>query len=155
MAELTIIRSAAPNPKPVDNFQVVGLQASRATLAKHRWRGLATDGREFGFDLNEPLGHGTLFYTEEGRLYVTEQLPEEILEIPLTTLEQAAQVVWRLGNLHSTIQLLPNAVRVTEDPAVIRMLESFHIGFQRVTCIFLPLSAGAHHHHDHGHHDHG
>ena len=146
MSELTVIRRAAPEPKPVGDFQRVPLQATRATLAKRRWRGVATDGKEFGFDLDEPLGHGTLFHTDENRLYVTDQLPEEVLEIPLATLEQAARVVWRLGNLHFGIQLLPNAVRVTEDPAVVHMLESAGIAFRRVTCVFLPLSVGEHHH---------
>jgi urease accessory protein len=149
MSELTVIRCAADNPKHVGDCQLVHLSASRATLAKRRWRGVATDGKEFGFDLDEPLGHNTLFHTERNRFYVTDQLPEEVLEIPLTTLEEAARVVWRLGNLHFGIQLLPNAVRVTEDPAVVRMLEGARIVFRRVSCVFLPLSVGDHHHHHH------
>ena len=62
------------------------------------------------------------------------------------------------GNLHFSVQVLPNAVRVTEDPAVVQLLTREHIAFRKVTCVFLPLSAGAHHHHHahgHEHHHHG
>ena len=34
---------------------IVILTADRATLAKRRWRGVAQDGREFGFDLDHVL----------------------------------------------------------------------------------------------------
>jgi len=154
MSELTIIRSAAQNPKPVDDFQRVPLRANRATLAKRRWRGVAEDGREFGFDLDEPLTHGVPFFSEApAALYVTEQLPEEVLEIPIATLEQAARIAWNLGNLHFGVQVLPEAVRVTNDPAVLQFLAREEIVFRRITCVFLPLSGGGHHSHDHS--DHG
>jgi urease accessory protein len=159
MSELTLIQSAPHHHGHHDHdhhhhhgdHAQVKLRASRMTLAKRRWRGTAEDGHEFGFDLDATLSHGDHFWVKDQTAYVIEQMPEEVLEIPVATLEQAARVAWSLGNLHFGVQVLPEAVRVTEDPAVLQLLSREGVAFKRVTCVFLPLSAGAHsHHHDHG-----
>jgi urease accessory protein UreE len=151
MPELILIHKAIHPHALQGESGSVRLAASRSTLTKRRWRGVAQDGKVFGFDLDAPLGHGIHFHTEGATRYVLEQLPEEVLEIPVTTLEAAARVAWNLGNLHFGAQVLPGSLRVMEDPAVIQFLSRESLPFQRVSCIFLPLSAGAHHH-DHSHH---
>jgi urease accessory protein len=150
MTELTVIRRAAHCHAHGGHHSHVRLSASRTTLAKRRWRGVAEDGREFGFDLDEALSHGAHFFAEGSTHYVLDQSPEEVLEIPVTTLEEAARVAWNLGNLHFGVQVLPTVVRVTEDPAVLQFLSREKIAFKKVNCVFQPLSAGAHHH-QHGH----
>lgn len=153
MVELTIIRRPAHAHGNGGHHHVL-LPATRTTLAKRRWRGVAENGRGFGFDLDEPLGHGAHFFSEGTMYYVLDQIPEEVLEIPVATLEQAARIAWSLGNLHFGVQVLAASVRVMEDPAVVQLLEREGVAFQRVKCVFLPLSAGAHHHHEHSHHRH-
>jgi urease accessory protein len=155
MPELTIIQNTMPHPASHHHHSHVRLLADRTTLAKRRWRGVAEDGKEFGFDLDEPLSHGDHFFAGHDTRYVIEQTPEEVLEIPVSTLEQAARIAWSLGNLHFGVQVLAGAVRVTEDPAVLQLLSREGIAFKRVNCVFLPLSAGAHHHHDHSPYHHG
>jgi len=160
MAELTLIQNN-PHPHGVDGpHHHIPLAASRATLAKRRWRGVAGDGKGFGFDLDEPIDHGAHFFAVGDTYYVIEQSPEEVLEIPIASLEQAAQIGWSLGNLHFGVQVLPDALRVADDSAVQQLLAREHIEFRRVSVVFLPISAGAHdhghsHHHDHSHHHHG
>ena len=156
MPALTLIQKN-PHPHGVYGHHVhVPLRVDRATLAKRRWRGTAVDGREFGFDLEEPINPGAHFFNVGENHYVIEQEPEEVLEIAVTTPEEAARIGWSLGNLHFGVQVLAHSVRVVEDPAVMQLLAREHIAFQRVTCVFQPLSAGAHHHHDHDHgHHHG
>jgi urease accessory protein len=147
MSGLTIIQGN-PNPANVDaSPRVIRLRIDRATLAKRRWRGTAEDGREFGFDLAEPIHHGARFFAEGDACYVIEQEAEEVLEIPVNSPEQAARVGWSLGNLHFSVQVVEGAVRVKEDPAVLSLLQRQPQTFGRVTCVFLPLSAGAHGHH--------
>ena len=153
MGKITIIRHATQGADE-QGFYPFTLSASRATLAKRRWRGVSADGREFGFDLDEPLKHGALFHVEGNLRYYLSQEPEEVLEIPVATLEQATRIAWSLGNLHFGVQVLAASVRVMEDPAVVQLLEREGINFQRVKCVFLPLSAGAHHHQEHSHHHH-
>ena len=77
----------------------------------------------------EPINHGAHFFAVGETYYVIEQLPEEVLEIPVTTPEQAARVAWSLGNLHFGVQVLAGAVRVAEDPAVLQLLAREGIAF--------------------------
>ena len=150
-SDLTLIYGPVASGERRPEERIVPLTASRPTLAKRRWRGTAGDGREFGFDLAEGLSHGTAFFREGMTLYVLEQAGEEVLEIPVATVEAAARVAWSLGNLHFGVQVLPGAVRVTGDPAVLQLLAREKIPFGRVQAVFLPLAAGAAHHHAHSH----
>jgi urease accessory protein len=140
MSEPTLIRCALPNHIRSVPHDHVWLPVDRATLAKQKWRGVAGDGREFGFDLDEPLALGDHFFVDGGRQYALEQTSEAVLEIPVASVEQAARIAWSLGNLHFGVQVLPEAVRVTEDPAVLQLLAREDIAFKRVNCVFLPLS---------------
>jgi urease accessory protein len=155
MADLILIQKVIHPLESHGGHVHVPLWAARTTIAKRRWRGVAEDGREFGFDLEEALIHGAHFFAEELTYYVIEQTPEEVMEIPVATIEQAARVAWSLGNLHFGVQILPDAVRVAEDPAVLQFLDRERLTFKRVNCVFLPLSAGAPHHHVSSHHHHG
>ena len=107
-----------------------------------RWRGTAVDGKEFGFDLAEPINHGAHFFAVGDNYYVIDQTPEEVLEIPVASLEQAARVGWGLGNLHFGVEVLTGAVRVTEDLAVLQFLAREGIAFKRVTCVFSAFIGG-------------
>jgi len=147
MSELTIIQNNPHSHGVHGEHGHVLLRVDRATLAKRRWRGMAEDGREFGFDLKQPINHGAHFFAEGKDHYVIDQTPEEVLEIQVTTVEQAARVAWSLGNLHFGIQVLASAVRVTEDPAVLQLLSREGIAYERVRCVFQPYSSGDHHHH--------
>ena len=147
MSGLTIIQSIPHLHGVSGPHQHIDLRVDRATLAKRRWRGTAEDGREFGFDLAEPIHHGAPFFADGDTSYVIEQKPEEVLEIAVTAPEEAARVGWNLGNLHFPVQVLDGAVRVQDDSAVLQLLQRQGIAFTRVTCVFLPLSAGVHGHH--------
>ena len=151
MTELTIIQNN-PHPHGVHGqHSHVPLRVDRATLAKRRWRGVAVDGREFGFDLDEAINHGAHFFALGENYYVIEQAPEDVLEIPFATPEQAARVAWGLGILHFGVQVLPGVIRVLEDPAVLQFLSREDIAFRKISCVFLPLSPGANLSHDHHH----
>ena len=61
----------------------LALSAERARLNKRRWRGVAADGAEFGFDLETALTDGDVFFQTEHAVYVLRQLPEPLLEIAI------------------------------------------------------------------------
>ncbi len=46
------------------SLPTVRISADRLTLAKRRWRGIADDGREFGFDLAAPLADGACVFSK-------------------------------------------------------------------------------------------
>ena len=86
--------------------EIVILKVDRATLAKRRWRGVAQDAREFGFDLDHALADGSVFFREAGKCYVISQAPEPVLEIELGHDPAGVAVLaWQIGNLHFPIEV--------------------------------------------------
>ena len=150
----------------------VALRIERATLAKRRWRGVADDGAEFGFDLEHPLEDGDVFHQgavryvidtlEDGdvffqsapAVYVIAQKAEPVIEVRLANLgsEDAARTGWLFGNLHQPVEVTHGAIRAAYDSAVEQMLQREKIAFARAEAVFKPLHAAAGHHHEHHHH---
>ncbi|MGB8168329.1 MAG: hypothetical protein WCF18_12600 [Chthoniobacteraceae bacterium] len=128
----------------------VRLAVDRLTLAKRRWRGVAEDGREFGFDLTTPLRDGDTFFTEAAASYVIAQKYEPVLEVSVTEAAladgaQAARMGWLIGNLHFQIEVTEEVIRVVDDPAVRQMFEREGIAFTPCKRVFHPLSGGHQH----------
>jgi urease accessory protein len=154
MPDLTLIQKL-PDTQAFHSHRQVRLQAERSILAKRRWRGVASDGREFGFDLDATLTDGTAFFIEGNTCYVIEQLPEPLLEVTVSSVPEAARIGWSLGNLHFGLEVRPHCIRVAPDPAVAQFLAREHLHYHEVKAVFRPLSAVAHRHeppaHSHGH----
>ena len=147
MELITTALHRPPDPLPP---VVVPIHADRFTLAKRRWRGLAADGREFGFDLEQPLSGGEAVFATEAALYRLEQTPETVLEVALTDATDAARLGWLLGNLHFRIAVAGGFVHTPDDPAIVQLLEREHISYRSTQKVFRPLGSG----HSHGHHAH-
>ena len=131
----------------------VALEVERLTLRKRRWRGVASDGAEFGFDLERPLADGDIFFQSDAAVYHLAQRPEPVLEIPLgDDPAEAARLGWRLGNLHFPFAVATDdrVALAVDDPAVRAMLAREHLAFTPAERVFRPLSGG-HHAHGHGH----
>ena len=96
----------------------VTLSAERRQFLKRRWRGIAEDGTEFGFDLEERLADGGVIFQLDGNDYVVRQLPEVVYRVPLVSPAQAALVAWKTGNLHLPAQILDDAILVLHDEAM-------------------------------------
>lgn len=131
---------------------VMGLPATRGELAKRRWRGVAADGREFGFDLDAPLADGAVFFESETALYALTQLAEPVLEIDFRGPAEAAQLGWMLGNLHMGVEVTRDGLRVVDDAAVRQMLAREGLAFRPAERVFHPLrgnSPGPEHGHQH------
>jgi urease accessory protein len=124
------------------------LLIDRLTLAKRRWRATASDGREFGFDLEEPLHDGAPFHQESGALYLIAQQPEPVLEIALSSPSKSARLGWLIGNLHFSLQLDGDLIRVPDDPALRQLFAREHIHFTEASHVFHP-ERGGHSHHVH------
>ncbi len=137
---MKIIRAALDPSKRAG--REVELEVDRHTLAKLRWRGDAEDGREFGFDLTEPLRGGDAFYYKEGVTYVIVQLPEPVFEIPLTTPTDGARIGWMIGNLHFPLDIGEDVVYVPDDIAIRQMLVREGISFTEADRVFRPARHG-------------
>jgi len=117
----------------------VFLRVERITLAKRLWRGLAEDGREFGFELSTPLKHGDVFWQTAAERYVLQQQPEAVVEISLEVAPSAAAGIgWAVGNLHLELQAEPTRLLAPDEPAVRQLLERLKVPFKQTTAIFRP-----------------
>jgi urease accessory protein len=124
----------------------VAIPVDRLTLAKRRWRGVAVDGREFGFDLEKPLDDGAAVAATETALYVIAQKYEPVLEIAAETdAPAAARLGWIIGNLHFPLEVAGTVVRVADDPALRQLFQRERIPFIACKRVFHPLSGGHRH----------
>ena len=117
------------------------MQVDRQQLAKRRWRGVAEDGAEFGFDLKAPLENGALFQSEHGAVYRIEQLAEPVLEVKL--IPRAAPVArlgWTIGNLHFPIEVTDECIRVPDDPALRALFDREKIPYRIAERVFVPFA---------------
>lgn len=128
-----------------ESLSVVRIAADRLTLAKRRWRGVAEDGREFGFDLEKPLADGTTVWQAEAR-YVIAQAYESVLEVSLSSAAPiAAKLGWMIGNLHFPLEVVGESVRVADDSALRQMFEREGISYTACKRVFHPLRGGHRH----------
>jgi urease accessory protein len=147
MQTVEIIASVADD-KPGCNDEVVFLRADRITLAKRRWRGVAQDGREFGFDLDHRLSDGAVFHRESGKCYVISQAPESVLEIALgSDPSRAAVISWQIGNLHFPVEITDQVIRCADDPAIRLLLSRERVSWHLAKAVFRPIISLGHGHH--------
>lgn len=115
------------------------LQVPRLTLAKRRWRGLADDGREFGFELDAPLYPGIAIFQNDLARYTIAQIPEPVLTVSLDLAPSAAAGIgWAIGNLHLELSAEPTQLVAADEPAVRQLLERLKIPFLATNAVFRP-----------------
>lgn len=120
------------------------LVAERRQFLKRRWRGVAEDGTEFGFDLEFRLLDGCVIFHQSGTDYVVRQLPETVYEIPFESPAAAALVAWKVGNLHLPAQIMPGAIRVLHDEAMTQLVLREGWKYAEPEVLFAPMKAVAH-----------
>ncbi|MEO6742074.1 MAG: urease accessory protein UreE [Chthoniobacteraceae bacterium] len=135
---MTLIHAALETPPSLPR---IALAADRLMLAKRRWRGIATDGTDFGFDLSAPLADGAAFFASESAVYCIAQKPEPVLEIALIPRPApVARLGWTIGNLHFPIQVTDEVIRVPDDPALRQLFEREKIPFTACERVFAPFA---------------
>jgi urease accessory protein len=134
--------------KPGCNDEIVLLLADRTMLAKRRWRGVAQDGREFGFDLDHPVSDGAVFHRQSGKCYMISQAPESVLEVEFETdPARAAVICWQIGNLHFPVEITDQIIRCVDDPAIRLLLNREGVSWHPAIAVFRPITSLAHAHH--------
>jgi len=145
---ITIIRHALhESPR---SGRAICVVTDRWQLAKHRWRATATDGRDFGFELEHPMQHGDVIMENDYGHYVIEQTPEPVLVFSISDATTAATLAWSIGNLHQPLQVLADELVAADDPALRQWCDQQLVAYRSEQRVFQPLRASAgHHHHDH------
>ena len=111
---MELITQALPHAHP--GRVVVAISVDRHKLVRRRWRGVATDGTDFGFDVNESLNHGDCIYETDTKSYIIEQVPEDCFLIALSGAMESAWMGWMIGNLHFKASFSDEGVLVQDDP---------------------------------------
>ena len=138
VTRLLVDRSVLPPEKQITLF------AERRQFLKRRWRGIAEDGTEFGFDLDVRLTDGCVIFQQAGNDYIVRQLPETVYEVTFETPAQAALVAWKVGNLHLPAQILDHSIRVLHDEAMTQLLAREAWSCSEPLVLFTPMKAMAH-----------
>lgn len=128
-----------PIEQPDLTLSSVEVRVDRLRLAKRRWRGVAQDGVEFGFELDAPLKPEQTIWVGEGKRYFIVQEPEPVLEVALTvTASAAAGIGWAIGNLHLELSAEPTRLLTPDDLATRQLLERIAVPFVAKTAVFRP-----------------
>jgi len=122
----------------------ISLIAERFMFLKRRWRGVAEDGTEFGFDLDSRLHHGCVFYRNDVADYVIWQQEELVYQVAFESADFAALAGWKIGNLHFPVQIMERCLRVTHDPAILQLFERENWPYEEVAVVFNPLRVMPH-----------
>ncbi|NJM36499.1 MAG: hypothetical protein HC845_00700 [Akkermansiaceae bacterium] len=139
-----IIQNALASSSSLPSEQQIVLSVERRLFLKRRWRGVAQDGTEFGFDLESRLNDSCVIYHERGNDYVVRQLPEIVYEIAFDSPAQAALIAWKVGNFHLPAQILTNSIRILYDDAMKQLLEREGWTYGEPEVLFTPMKAMAH-----------
>ena len=143
-AFMHVIRHMLAGASALTPENQIVLATERRQFLKRRWRGVAGDGTEFGFDLEGRLTDGCVIHRENGNDYIVRQLPEVVYEIAFTSIDQAALVGWKAGNLHMPAQILPDRIRILHDEAMKQLLEREGWPYTEPEVVFTPMKAMAH-----------
>ena len=128
-------------------LSVIPVPVDREQLTRRRFRAEAKDSTCFGFDLNHPLAHGDAVHETDTAVYVIEQQPEPLIEIPCHDIEEAGRIAWAIGNLHQPLEARPDGVRTVADPAVTALLDQLHLTGRQIHDRFTPFRSTHNHHH--------
>lgn len=138
-----IERMVAPESgKPPE--QRVELAVERRKFLKRRWRGTASDGTDFGFDLESRLTNGCVIFQDGETDYIVRQLPEKVYEVPFLNPGEGALIGWKVGNLHLPAQVMDGCLRILHDDAMKQLLEREGWSFSEPEVLFTPMKVMAH-----------
>jgi urease accessory protein len=122
----------------------IELAIERRKFLKRRWRATASDGTDFGFDLESRLTDGCVIYQDGNTDYIVRQLPEKVYEVAFTNPAEGALIGWKVGNLHLPAQIMEGSLRILHDDAMKQLLAREGWPFTEPEVLFTPMKAMAH-----------
>lgn len=130
----------------------VVIHVERRTLAKRLWRARATDGLEFGFELQEPLRHRDVIHVTELACYRIRQAPEALLAVKLgDNPELAALAGWTAGNMHCPVAISDHRLLAADEKGLRTVFDKAGINYTESFEIFQPSASSGTHTHGHSH----
>ena len=130
---------------------------------KRRMRKITSAGEEIGITVETPLKDGDVLAEDENHMIVVEYAPCEVMQIPVTTMQEMGRLCFELGNRHLSLEIDKDKVCLPFDEPTFFYLQQ--LGFQPektyakladiTVCKGLSHGDGeTEHHHHHGEHHH-
>jgi urease accessory protein len=123
---------------------------------RHRRRITLTgeSGTVFLLDLPHAtaLKDGDGLVLEDGSIVRVAGKLEPLVEIAAASPHELARLAWHIGNRHTDVQIVGDALRIRRDHVLEEMLRGLGARLTPIEAAFDPEhGAYGHHHHDHGH----
>lgn len=109
-------------------------------------------GATYLLDLPKPaqLRDGDGLLLDDGSLIRVKGKAEPLVEIRARDAERLARLAWHIGNRHTEVQIVADALRIRRDHVLETMLEGLGARLTPIDDVFEP-EGGAYDHHGHGH----
>jgi urease accessory protein len=145
-------RVAGPGQWPAEDA-VASLTLAYADRHLRRRRLTADDDTRLLLDLPRPrlLGDGDGLALSDGRWVAVRAAAEPVVEARAADARELARLAWHVGNRHTACQILPNALRVLDDPVLADMLAGLGAEVVRTQAPFAPEPGAYSSHHGHAH----
>ena len=122
---------------------------------RHRRSVALTGERGTAFLLDLPhaaaLRDGDGLVLEDGAIVRVAGKPEPLVEIAAATPQDLARLAWHIGNRHTDMQVMADALRIRRDHVLEDMLRGLGARLTQIEAPFDPEhGAYGHRHHDHG-----
>lgn len=143
-AEIVLVRRALAEASSLPVVARVVIGVHRRMFLKRKWEAVAPDGTHFAFELESRLPDGGVVHQAGGRDYIVCQLPEKVVEIPFPDATRAAEIAWKVGNMHLPAEMFPHAIRVLHDPITMDLLRAEGWTFSEPEVLFRPLKTPPH-----------
>jgi urease accessory protein len=98
------------------------------------------------------LKDGDGLVLEDGSIVRVAGKPEALVEVSAASPRELARLAWHIGNRHTDVQIVGDALRIRRDHVLEEMLRGLGARLTPIEAAFDPEhGAYGHHHHDHGH----
>lgn len=95
-------------------------------LLKSILRVTSDHGRDYGIrlgDESQKLENGSAFMLEPGKLLVLSVIPDEVIVITPSDMDEMGKTAHMLGNLHKPVQIRDGRITLLMDPVVLKTLK--------------------------------
>lgn len=117
----------------LQKYHVERVYLESSDLVKRIQRVVTDHGREIGIRLTEPkdLSAGDILYMDEQDIIVVDVVPDDLLVIRPTSLQQMGEVAHRIGNRHLPAQFEGDTMLVQYDYLIEDLLKEASIPYSR------------------------
>lgn len=156
---LTEIFDNVSNIADLAHYHVETADIASDDLAKKILRVTTDHGNDYGIRIpdEEQLENGSAFKLGDHELLALSVIPDEVIVITPSDIDQMGNIAHMLGNLHKPVVVKDGTVTLLRDPVVEKTLDEQEVAYRIEKqslehAMHYAQLAHHHHHHEHEHH---